>query len=352
MFRLLRLRCRLAKRWKRFTGADKTVYVWDRVSLYKEIWKDAATQLSAAFAELADGIWEIRLGDKSTVICNYMVQIDDPVILEVAGHKPYCYSAMASRGLSIPEYRVFGLSEFEKAERFMSEHKGFFVVKPAIGTSAGLGVTTHVSTIAECRDAAALASLYHDQLIIERLVIGECYRILVLDGTPIHASRRNGIWLEGDGVSSVAQLLKSAYAQSPDAGEGTDARLDADRDLQATLGAQGVSWKDILPAGRRILAKSVGNRLQRTDEVRTIYTDNATDVLCDDILRQAVLAARAIGSQFTGVDVITRDPALPLKQSGGIINEINTTPGLHHHYDLTNNSGIPSAVLVLRYLLK
>ena len=35
---------------------------------------------------------------------------------------------------------------------------------------------------------------------------------------------------------------------------------------------------------------------------------------------------------LAGVDVITPDPSRPLVESGGVINEVNGTPGLHHHY--------------------
>ena len=31
--------------------------------------------------------------------------------------------------------------------------------------------------------------------------------------------------------------------------------------------------------------------------------------------------------------MITTDPAVPLHRCGGVINEVNTTPALHHHYD-------------------
>ena len=41
---------------------------------------------------------------------------------------------------------------------------------------------------------------------------------------------------------------------------------------------------------------------------------------------------RAVGSSFAGVDVVTVDPTRPLRDSGGVFLEINTTPGIHHHY--------------------
>jgi D-alanine-D-alanine ligase-like ATP-grasp enzyme len=46
------------------------------------------------------------------------------------------------------------------------------------------------------------------------------------------------------------------------------------------------------------------------------------------------------------VDVITRDIAVPLGESGGVIIEVNATPGLYHHH--TTDGG---AVSVARDIL-
>ena len=38
-----------------------------------------------------------------------------------------------------------------------------------------------------------------------------------------------------------------------------------------------------------------------------------------------------INVEFSGVDLMIEDHSLPLQESGCVVNEINTTPGLHHH---------------------
>jgi len=41
-----------------------------------------------------------------------------------------------------------------------------------------------------------------------------------------------------------------------------------------------------------------------------------------------------------------------LRQSGGVINEVNTTPGLHYHYQVRNHEAmVPVAAVILRSLL-
>ncbi len=352
VIRLMQLKCRISKKWDKIRGSNNDIYVWGRVPMYKKIWQDAALELSATFTELEEGIWEICAGNMSTRLYNHMVQIDDPVITSLAAHKPFCYSAFLGSGLPIPEHLVFRLNEFDKAARFMETKTGFFVVKPAIGTSAGMGVTTHIKSVSECRNAAVLASLYNDRIIIERLIPGESYRILVLNDKVIHASRRSGLRVRGDGKSSIWQLIRDQNDRCRNVKKDAYLRLlNKDLDLKATLEAQRLTSESILDAGRDTLVKSSAYPFARTDEVRTVYTENVTNLLCDDIRNKAVQAAKCLNSQFAGVDIITLNPAVSLEQGGGVINEINTTPGMQHHYNLRNDSGMPPAAIVLKYLL-
>ena len=45
-------------------------------------------------------------------------------------------------------------------------------------------------------------------------------------------------------------------------------------------------------------------------------------------------AARAVGVRLAGVDLITPDASLPLDAAGGVILEVNATPGLQYHYEV------------------
>jgi D-alanine-D-alanine ligase-like ATP-grasp enzyme len=67
--------------------------------------------------------------------------------------------------------------------------------------------------------------------------------------------------------------------------------------------------------------------------------------------RQGAQAAAIVGARLAGVDVITKDPTLPLEASGAII-EVNTTPGLRFHYLVWNQEErVEVAVPIMRYLL-
>jgi len=353
ILRFFRWQWRLQKILTRITKKQETVYVWDRIPFYKQMWQDAAKELSLKFTELSRGIWEICYGERRTIIANHGVQIDDLVILDLSANKPFCYKLMEEKGIRVPKYVTFNLNELDKAEQFMNENKGLFVIKPAIGTSAGIGVTTHIQSYIGLVKATALASLYCDEIIIERLVVGECYRLLILNGKMIDAVRRRGVWLKGDGRSTILQLIeKENQRRFESRKNGSMKPLSQDHDFDVTLQAQGLSSGSIIKFGGSVLVKSIDTPDLKNVEVRTVYNENVTSLISQDIRNTAERAAMALNSKFAGVDIIASDPTVPLEKSGGVVNEINTNPGLHHHYNLINNDGPSPALNVLRYLLR
>ena len=354
----LRLKCRLGNMASRIWSKTNTVYVWDRIPFYRQMWAAAASKLSAQFSELADGIWNIRLGTSQTYINIHRVQLDDAVISSLSGNKPFCYEVLRKEHIPVPDHVTFRADELDRAWQFMKRKKGFYVVKPALETGSGMGVTTHVQSLQECRYAIALASLYGRLIILEDLVPGECYRLLILNGKMIHAVRRRGVRIQGDGRSTIAQLIEqenkrrreehAAHAGQP---------ITWNRDMAATLLAQGLSADSVIQDKREVLVQSHDAPDAKHVEVRTVYDEVATGLICKELRQQVERAAMLLHSKFAGVDVITLDPSLPLEKSGGVINEINTNPGLHHHYVSSSHDAcrtsddIGPTVSVLTHLL-
>ena len=117
--------------------------------------------------------------------------------------------------------------------------------------------------------------------------------------------------------------------------------------------AQELTIESVPDAGRNVLVQSAYAPLEKNVEIRTVFDEDATEQIGSELRDQAARAVQALGSSFAGVDVITLDPSLPLGKAGGVINEINTTPGLHHHYGLAGGrGGVAPAVRVLDRLLR
>lgn len=339
-----RLWYRLWTRLRSLLGIKRTTYVQERVPFYRSIWTSAAADLGLELVALSDTIWEVRRDDvRIARLHNYIVSLDDPVTLDVAGDKLLTYRLLAEAGVSTPPHVGVTIRTLNEIERFVDRHAGPYVIKPARNTSSGLGVTTHLRGLRECLSAAALAFNYCDEILIEPYVVGESYRLLFLGHELVCASRRAGMRVTGDGERSIAELMAATS-------DGSRPNWRADLDVGATLEAQGLSLDTVPSNGVRVLVRGTGHRYEGSSEVRTVYTEDVTRLLCEEIVDQGRRASLALGSEFCGVDVLTLDPAVALERSGGAVNEINTTPGLHHHYNLTGPAPAePLANVVLRY---
>lgn len=352
--RLLRSRSRIFKIVRQVFHRERSLDMGTMIPFYRRIWQDAAKKTGAEFVELADGIWRFSYKDRRTVVNNFRVQIDDPVVLDIAGNKALSYQLMGEERLAVPEYQVFDLKTLQLAIRFMEKHVGnLFVVKPAIGTSGARGITTYINSFQDCLHASVLASLYCDIIIIECWVPGESYRILILDDKMIHATRRRGIRFQGNGKSTVRQLIQqeNEYRKKNDK-KPLPLLTENDHDYLSTLNAQGLSSDSVLRNGQEVLVRSCDSSQPGYKEVRTVFNEEVTGLICRKLQDEAVRAARALASKFAGVDIICLDPSRSLAETGGIINEINTTPGLHHHYNLLNKQSFFPAEIVLKYLLR
>lgn len=338
------------KVFRKILALDSTDYIWDSASPYRDLWTQTAQSAGADIEEIYEGIWLVSKDGKKCRIANHLVELDNPAVLKVAGNKWLTHTLLRKSGLPTPDYKAFEINQPERLREFVTLNSGMFVVKPAVGSSSGLGVTTHLKGYAECCKAAALASLYGRLILVENLVAGEIYRLLVLDGEVISASRRDGKIVVGDGASSVRDLLLRDFRR-----HGSKMpNLSSDRDLEAMLIAQGLGLDSVPPENQRLVVKALLDPVPKAaSEIRAAYTTNVTDLICEEIQDAAVRACAAIGSRFAGVDVICFDPTRPLADTGGVIVEVNTTPGLHHHYGLRGGSaGLDPARKVLAAVLE
>lgn len=286
-------------------------------------------------------MWEVRKGNRRTVLHNYRTECDPPAVLHLAGDKLACHRIATSVGVPVPPHVAFTASDLTPACRFLEDQHHPCVVKPASGTASGMGVTTGVRTRAELRSAAALASLYHDSLMIEAMAVGETCRLLYLGGRFIHAVRRRGVRVTGDGATTVVQLLHTAGLQA----------VARDPMAALTLAAAGLTLHSVPAAGASVLVRGVPAVPRATTELRTIYDQTVTRECAPALVNQVAKVVQAIGSGFAGVDIVATSLATQLGGSVGTLLELNTTPGIHHHYVTPDDHAHPIATRVLAHLL-
>jgi hypothetical protein len=310
---------RIVRSLRAHLGLERTTYIDRRVPEYRRYWEAAAAALSAEFEALSDSVWEVRRDDARTRIAHYVTEFDNPVTLSVAGDKALVYRLAEAEGIPVPDHVLVGPGTLRAGADFLQRHHGPCVVKPARDTSSGLGVTTYVFSRHALEWAIARASLFCADVIVESHVPGESYRLLFLEGRMIHAVRRRGTRVTGDGVGTVGSLVARAFGEP------------LDRIAEVTLAAQALSGESVPAPGTSVLVSGLPPGEKRRRELRTVYDEDVTGMIGAGLVTQLQPLVSRVGASFAGVDIVAVDPTLPLREGGAALIEINTTPGIHHH---------------------
>jgi cyanophycin synthetase len=139
--------------------------------------------------------------------------------------------------------------------------------------------------------------------------------------------------LLGDGVHTIEELVARGN-QDPLRGEDAAQPLSPfvlDPIALDLLKRQGHGPKSVPELGRAAVLRHNGDLI--IDE---------TDRLHPETAEQCVLAARAVGLDVAGIDLIAEDISRPLEAQGGAVIEVNSSPGLIMH--LKPQVGLPRPV--------
>ncbi|MCU0663989.1 MAG: cyanophycin synthetase, partial [Myxococcota bacterium] len=196
------------------------------------------------------------------------------------------------------------------------------VVKPQDGNH-GRGVCTNLLDQEDVERAFAVANAEGGGVLVERFVRGYEHRVLVVGGKVVAASRGESAWVTGDGVSTVAKLVESQLNADPRRGYSDEFPLnpvELDPVAILELSRQGESRDSVPPQGHKVLIQRNGN-----------LAFDVTDDLHPSVVEHAVLAARVVGLDVAGIDIIAEDISAPLESQGGAVVEVNAGPALHMH---------------------
>lgn len=256
---------------------------------------------------------------------------------EIAQDKELTRLLMRAVGVPVPDGTV--VRDAEQAWALAQEIGPPVVVKPSDGNQ-GRGVSTNLTTREQvlAAYAAAVEVSRTGQVIVERFAPGGDYRLLVVGDRVVAASRREPPTVVGDGVRTIAELVAAAN-EDPRRGEDHAtplSKVPLDEVSLAVLASQGYRPEDVPPEGRRVL-------IRRNANLSTGGTAaDVTDRVHPEVARRCVDAARMVGLDIAGIDVVARDVAVPLEEQGGVVVEVNAAPGLRMH--LKPSDGRPRPV--------
>jgi len=253
----------------------------------------------------------------------------------IAQDKELTKRLLRAAGVPVPCGRP--VSDVEDAWAAAEEIGGPVVVKPQYGNQ-GRGVAVNLTTREQVAAAYEAARQEADTIIVEQFAPGGDYRLLVVGERMVAAARREPPLVVGDGKHTIRELVE---IENRDPRRGEDhatvlSKLRLDDIALAVLAEQGLSPEFVPAEGARII-------IRRNANLSTGGTaEDVTDLVHPEVAARAVDAARMVGLDIAGVDVVASDISRPLEEQGGVIVEVNAAPGLRMH--LHPSAGTPRAV--------
>ena len=255
------------------------------------------------------------------------------VAVELAQDKDETKERLERNGIPVPQGKVvYTLKEANKAADEIGRP---VVVKPVNGRK-GLGVSLEVETAEEMKVAFQAAKEYSSAILIEEMFAGRNYRVVVVGGRMVAASERLLPHVIGDGVTAIRDLIATEN-RNPLRGDGHEkplTKIKVDSDVITHLQHGGMSLDSILKHGEHVTLSN------RSNLSTGATAQDVTDEVHPSIARLCERAARLIGLDVCGVDLVIPDITTEMT-SGGVI-EINASPGLRmHHFP---SAGMPRDV--------
>jgi cyanophycin synthetase len=164
-------------------------------------------------------------------------------------------------------------------------------------------------------------------VVIEELLQGKDYRVLVVGGRVVAAAERSPCHVTGNGKNTIAELIEIEN-RDPRRGEGHEkplTRIYVDETLEVFLGKGGHTLAGVPPAGERVVLSGSAN-LSTGGTARDV-----TDALHPEVRAVCERAARALDLDVCGVDLVMEDVTRPFAAGRGGVVEVNASPGLRMH---------------------
>lgn len=284
---------------------------------------DAAAARGIPFIRLNEGnLVQLGHGARQRRIWTAETDATSAIAESISRDKDLTKSLLASCGLPIPEGRVVTspADAWEAAEDI-----GLPVAVKPTDANHARGVSLELTLREQVEAAYHVAAEEGSEVMVERFIPGIEHRLLIVGNRLVAASRGQISQVVGDGHSTLDQLIDSQINSDPRCGEDESfpiepLLLEREPAVRLELERQGLAATSIPPTGKKIVLRRYGQ-----------LADDVTDEVHPEVAQAASLAARVVGLDIAGVDVVAEDISRPLEEQRGAIVEVNAGPGLLMH---------------------
>jgi cyanophycin synthetase len=285
---------------------------------------EAATRRGIPWRRVGENsLIQLGYGKHRRLIQAAMTERTSAVAVDVASDKELTKILLRDAGIEVPR-GILARSEAEAVEA-LGGVGAPVVVKP-YNMSQGKGVSLNLTTAAQVEQAYGIAKQYATGVVVERQFTGRDYRVLVINGKVAAASERVPAHVVGDGERTIAELVEDVN-RHPARGEDHErplTKIVVDAAMMEFMKRRRITLRDTPKQGEVVYLRECAN-LSTGGTARDV-----TDLIHPQVAAICERAARIIGLDICGIDLILDDIAMPPGPDNGVI-EVNAAPGLRMH---------------------
>lgn len=280
----------------------------------------AAHELDIPWLHLSENLIQLGTGKRARWIDSSLTDKTPAISSKIARNKSLTAKLLGKAGLPVPRH-FFALSADDAIKHAQS--LGYpVVVKPA-NLDGGVGVQANIHDPTAVRKAFENAKKLSEQILIEKHVPGNDYRLQIVNGEVHGILERVPGGVTGDGKSSILELM---IEQNNIRKNAVDDRrylhqISKDDESTAQLSIQGMKWESIPDAGIFVRLRGAANVASGGIPVPIPVEDAHPDNLA-----MAIRAVRILKLDIAGVDLLIPDIRESWLESGAYICEINAQP--------------------------
>ncbi len=207
------------------------------------------------------------------------------------------------------------------------ERIGYPIVLKPLDGNHGKGASINVNTWEDALAGMEFAKKYGRRVIVEKFITGHDFRILVIDNKMVAAAQRVPANVVGNGKLTIQELIDETN-KDPRRGYGHEnvlTEITVDRDTTDLLAKKGYVLETVPKKDEVVYLKSTANLSTGGTSI------DITDMIHPENIFLAERISRVIGLDVCGIDIMAKNLTQPLKETGGVILEVNAAPGFRMH---------------------
>lgn len=280
------------------------------------------------------GIPVTRIGHESLVQLGYgkyrrivestLTDATSCIAADISCNKQLTKTILSENHIPVPYGKVV-YSEFSAV--IAAKQIGLPVVLKPCDGNQGKGVVLNLDREEDIKNAFREGCKYGNGVIVEKFVTGNDYRVLVVGNKVSAAAKRLPAMVIGDGKHTVTELvdLVNLDENRGDQHEKPLTKIKIDEISVGILKSENLTVDSVPEEGRVVKLRANGNLSTGGTAI------DCTDRIHPENAELAVRAAKSIGIDIAGIDIVTEDLSKSILDTGGAIVEVNTAPGIRMH---------------------